>query len=80
MRAAEKLAAKNKILRKENEGLRSAIFKEKRKRKRKKALNFYNKGEKEEAEIHQKRTLQDKKLQAAIAREEKIKETAEKKA
>src|SRR6266536_2728002 len=41
MRAGEKLAAENKILRKENEGLRDAIFEEKRKKKREKALNFY---------------------------------------
>jgi len=31
--AGEKLAAENKILRKENEGLRDIIFKEKRKKK-----------------------------------------------
>jgi hypothetical protein len=40
VRAGEKLAAENKILRKENEGLRDAIFEEKRKRKRGKSLNF----------------------------------------
>ena len=45
VRAGEKLAFKNKILRIENEGLRGAIFEEKRKRKRGKALDFYEKGE-----------------------------------
>jgi hypothetical protein len=45
VRAGEKLAIENKILRQENEGLRDAIFKEKRKRKRGKALNFHEKGE-----------------------------------
>ncbi len=34
----------------------------------------------EETEIHQKRTAEDKKLQAAITREGKARETAEKKA
>src|SRR6266536_765187 len=47
VRAGEKLAAENKILRRKNKGLRGAIFKEKRKRKRKKTLNFYNEGEQE---------------------------------
>ncbi len=47
VRAGEKLAAENKILRKENEGLRSAIFEEKRKTKREKALNFNNGDEQE---------------------------------
>jgi hypothetical protein len=41
VRAGEKLVSENKILRKENEGLRGAIFEEKRKRKRGKALDFY---------------------------------------
>jgi regulator of replication initiation timing len=41
VRAGEKLISENKILRIENEGLRDAIFEEKRKRKRDKALNFY---------------------------------------
>jgi hypothetical protein len=41
VRAGEKLISKNKILRKENEGLQGATFKEKRKRKRGKALDFY---------------------------------------
>jgi hypothetical protein len=45
MRGSEKLTAKNKILRKEIEGLRQAVFKEKRKRKRGKALNFHKEGE-----------------------------------
>src|SRR5450432_3109785 len=45
VRAGEKLASENKILRIENEGLRDAIFEEKRKRKRGKALNFYEEGE-----------------------------------
>jgi regulator of replication initiation timing len=45
VRAGEKLAFENKILRIENEGLRDAIFEEKRKRKRGKALNFHEKGE-----------------------------------
>ncbi len=48
VRGDEKLAAENKLLRKENNGLRGAIFEEKRKRKRKKPLNFYEEGEQEE--------------------------------
>jgi len=47
VRAGEKLATDNKLLHKKNKSLRGAIFKEKRKRKRGKALNFYNKGEQE---------------------------------
>ena len=43
VRAGEKLASENKILRIENEGLRGVIFKEKRKRKRGKTLDFYKK-------------------------------------
>ncbi len=45
VRAGEKLVSKNKILRIENEGLRDAIFEKKRKRKRGKTLDFYEKGE-----------------------------------
>jgi hypothetical protein len=45
VRAGEKFIIKNKILRQENEGLRDAIFKKKRKRKRDKALNFHEKSE-----------------------------------
>jgi regulator of replication initiation timing len=45
VRAGEKLISENKILRIENEGLRGAIFEKKRKRKRGKALDFYEKGE-----------------------------------
>jgi hypothetical protein len=45
MRGGEKFAAENKIFRKEVEDLRKAIFEEKRKRKREKALNFYDEGE-----------------------------------
>jgi hypothetical protein len=45
VRAGKKLTSKNKILRIKNEDLRDAIFKEKRKRKRGKALNFHEKGE-----------------------------------
>jgi len=46
VRAGEKFIIKNKVLRKkENEGLRGAIFKEKRKSKRGKTFNFYKKGE-----------------------------------
>ena len=41
VRAGEKLVSENKILRIENEGLRGAIFEEKRKRKRGKALDFH---------------------------------------
>jgi len=40
-RGEEKLTAKNKILYIKNEGLREALFEEKRKRKRGKALKFY---------------------------------------
>ncbi len=47
IRAGKKLIIKNKVLRKENEGLRGAIFKEKRKRKRGKTFNFYKEGEQE---------------------------------
>jgi hypothetical protein len=45
VRAGEKLAFENKILRIENEDLRGAIFEKKRKKKRGKALDFYEKGE-----------------------------------
>jgi hypothetical protein len=45
VRAGEKLASENKILRIKNEDLRDAIFEKKRKRKRDKALNFHKKGE-----------------------------------
>jgi hypothetical protein len=45
IRAGEKLAAENKILRKKNEDLRDTIFEEKRKRKRDKSLNFYEEDE-----------------------------------
>jgi hypothetical protein len=45
VRAGEKLTSENKILRIENEGLRGAIFKKKRKRKRGKTLDFHEKGE-----------------------------------
>jgi hypothetical protein len=45
VRAKEKLAFENKILRIKNEGLRGAIFEKKRKKKRGKALNFHEKGE-----------------------------------
>jgi hypothetical protein len=45
VRAEEKLTSKNKLLQIENEGLRGAIFKEKRKRKRGKALNFHEEDE-----------------------------------
>jgi hypothetical protein len=47
IRADEKLAAENKILRIENEDLRDTIFKKKRKRKRDKSLNFYEENEQE---------------------------------
>jgi hypothetical protein len=102
VRAGEKLAAENKILRIENEGLRGAIFEKKRKKKRGKSLNFYKESEQEdqtlffspakiarareraaaleEAELQQKRTTADKKLQQTIAREEKAREAVEKKA
>jgi membrane protein involved in colicin uptake len=102
IRAGEKLAAENKILRIENEDLRGAIFKEKRKRKRDKFLNFYEESEQEDqtlffspakiarareraaalekAELQQKRTTANKKLQQTIAREKKAREAAEKKA
>jgi hypothetical protein len=45
VRAVEKLAAENKILRIENEDLRGTIFEEKRKKKRDKPLNFYEESE-----------------------------------
>jgi hypothetical protein len=43
IRAGEKLATENKILRKEIEDIQDIIFEEKRKRKRGKSLNFYKK-------------------------------------
>ena len=45
VRAGEKLASENKILRIKNEGLRGAIFEKKRKKKRGKALDFHEKDE-----------------------------------
>jgi regulator of replication initiation timing len=48
IRDNKKFAIENKILRKEVEDLRKAIFKKKRKRKREKALNFYKKDEMED--------------------------------
>jgi hypothetical protein len=48
IRGGERFAAENKILRREIEGLREAIFEEKRKRKRGKALNFHEKDEMED--------------------------------
>jgi hypothetical protein len=45
VRAEEKLTSENKILRIKNEGLRGVIFKEKRKRKRGKILDFHEEGE-----------------------------------
>jgi hypothetical protein len=45
VRAGEKLAFENKILRIENEGLRGAIFEEKRKKKRDKVLDFNKESE-----------------------------------
>jgi hypothetical protein len=45
IRADEKFTVENKILRIENEDLRGAIFKEKRKRKRDKSLNFSKESE-----------------------------------
>jgi hypothetical protein len=48
MRNDEKFIAENKILRKEIEDLRKAIFEEKRKRKRGKVLNFYEEDEMED--------------------------------
>jgi hypothetical protein len=102
IRDNEKLTAENKILRKEVEDLREAIFEKKRKRKRGKALNFYKEDEMEdqalffspakiarareraaamkETEFQRKRTAADRKMQQIIAREEKIREAAEKKA
>jgi hypothetical protein len=99
VRAGEKLAINNKLLRKENQSLREAIFEEKKKRKRGKPLEFYEEGEQEgqalffspakvarirqrtaeqeEAELQHKRDKEDKKIQAAIARENKAREAAE---
>jgi hypothetical protein len=47
IRGNKKLITENKILRRKIEGLRKAIFEEKRKRKREKALNFYEEDEME---------------------------------
>jgi hypothetical protein len=102
MRGNEKLAAENKILRREVKDLRKTIFEEKRKRKRGKALNFYEEDKMEdqalffspakiarardraalleEAESQQKLTAADRKMQQTIAREEKVREAAERKA
>ena len=44
VRAGERLAANNKILRKENECLKKAVFEEKKKRKRGKAMKFLDEG------------------------------------
>jgi hypothetical protein len=48
IRRGERLTAENKIFRREVEGLREIIFEEKRKRKRRKVLNFHKKGEMED--------------------------------
>jgi hypothetical protein len=48
MRESEKFTTENKIFCKEIKGLREAIFKEKRKRKREKILNFHEKDEMED--------------------------------
>jgi hypothetical protein len=45
IREGERLTAENKILRREVEDLRKTIFEKKRKRKRKKVLNFHKKDE-----------------------------------
>jgi hypothetical protein len=45
IREDKKFAVKNKIFRREVEGLREAIFEEKRKRKREKVLNFHKEDE-----------------------------------
>jgi regulator of replication initiation timing len=45
VRAEKKFVSENKILRIKNEDLRDAIFEKKRKRKRGKALDFYEKDE-----------------------------------
>lgn len=47
LRAGKKLATDNKLLRLENDGLRKAVIGQKKKRKRGKAMNFYDEGEKE---------------------------------
>jgi DDE superfamily endonuclease len=101
LRAGEKLATELDIVRHENQGLRKAVFHEKKKRKRGKAMNLYdpeeNEGQalffspakiarvrqrvadEEQAEHQRKQIASDKKLQAAIARDEKAREAEEKK-
>jgi DDE superfamily endonuclease len=99
--ASEKLATELEIVRYENQGLRKAIFYEKKKRKRGKAMNLYDPEENEgqalffspakiarvrqrvadetQAEHQRKQAASDKKLQTAIARDEKAREAEEKK-
>jgi hypothetical protein len=100
LRAGERLATDNELLRHENKGLRNAIIHEKRKRKRGKGMKlvdgekenqalFFSPGrvaqarqmqaESEEAEQQRKQAADDRKLQAAIAREEKAREASLKK-
>jgi hypothetical protein len=102
IRENEKFAVENKILRREIEDLRKAIFKEKRKKKRRKALNFHKKDKMEDqififqsrescsgartcSRVRKSRNstiriAANRKMQQAIAREEKAREAAEKKA
>ena len=101
LRAGEKLATDNELLRHENRGLRNAIVHEKKKRKRGKAMHFLDEGEiegqalffspakiarvrqrhrdAEEAEQQRKQTADDRKLQRAIERAEKVHEAEQKK-
>jgi hypothetical protein len=72
VRVGEKFAAENKLLRKENEGLRGALFEEKLKRKGGKALNFYEEGEKQgQALFLALQRLLARKLQERLKRRQK---------
>jgi hypothetical protein len=99
--ASEKFATQNEILQHENKGLYEAIFAEKKRRKRGKAMglidpeNSVNQAiffspekvarareraaEKEQSEQQRKQNIEDRKLQAAINREEKAYEATERK-
>jgi hypothetical protein len=100
LHASEKLAAELEIAQHQIQGLRKTIIHEKKKRKRGKAMNLYDPGEKEgqalffspakiarvrarvadeqQAEQQRKQMASDKKLQLAIARDEKARQAEEK--
>jgi hypothetical protein len=93
------MAAKLEIVLHENQGLKKTVVHEKKKRKRGKAMNLYNPGEKEggvlffspakiarvhardadekQAQEQRKQIAREKKRQRAITRDEKARETEE---